>query len=380
VTEALNQGTDTVQSAVDFTLGANVENLTLTGAALNGTGNGLANVLISNAGNNLLNGGAGADIMSGGLGNDTYVVDNTGDTVTEAVGEGIDVVQSSAAAFTLGANVDNLTLTGVGNINGTGNADNNVLTGNTGNNELDGGLGADSMSGGLGNDTYVVDNAGDAVIEGVNAGTDTVKSSVAFSLAALGNVENVTLTGVDDIDATGNALNNVLIGNAGVNTLMGGAGNDTLNGGEGDDELIGGLGNDTYVVDAAGDAVTEATHQGTDTVQSSVDFILGANVENLALTGTDDVDGTGNTLNNVLTGNGGANVLIGDAGNDTLIGGAGNDRLDGGLGNDSMSGGAGDDTYVVNSTLDVVSEAANAGIDTVESSQGHCDADVNFSY
>ena len=254
--------------------------------------------------------------MIGGLGNDTYVVDNAGDVVTEALNEGTDTVQASIT-YTLGANVENLTLTGTANINGTGNGVANVITGNSGNNVLDGGAGADTMIGGAGNDTYVVDNVGDVVTEALNEGTDTVQASVTYTLGA--NVENLTLTGSANINGTGNGLDNVITGNSGVNILTGGDGNDTLDGGLGADTMIGGLGNDTYVVDNAGDVVTEALNEGTDTVQSSITYMLGANVENLTLTGTGNIAGTGNELDNVLTGNSGDNVLDGGAGIDTAV-------------------------------------------------------------
>ena len=185
--EAASAGTDTVQSAVTFTLGANIENLTLTGmAAINGTGNTLNNTLMGNSGANVLNGGTGADAMSGRTGDDTYVRDNAGDMVTENANEGTDTVQSSLT-YTLGANVENLTLTGTSAINGTGNTLDNILTGNTG---------ANVLTGGAGNDTYVV-GTGDTVTEQANAGTDTVQSSVTWTLGA--NHENLTLTGTTAI-------------------------------------------------------------------------------------------------------------------------------------------------------------------------------------
>jgi Ca2+-binding RTX toxin-like protein len=248
---------------------------------------------------------------------------------------------TASVTTTLPANVENLTLTGAAAINGTGNSGNNVITGNTGNNILDGGLGTDTLIGGLGNDTYVVDSATDTITELANGGTDTIQSSVTYTIAALVNVENLTLTGAA-ANGTGNAGNNVITGNTGNNILDGGLGTDTL---------IGGLGNDIYVVDSATDTITELANGGTDTIQSSVTYTIAAlvNVENLTLTGA-AANGTGNAGNNVITGNGANNILNGGAGIDTLIGGAGND------------------TYVVDSATDTITELTNGGTDTIQSS------------
>ncbi|MFN6324173.1 MAG: bluetail domain-containing putative surface protein, partial [Aphanizomenon sp.] len=148
---------------------------------------------------------------------------------------------TAAVTTTLAANVENLTLTGTAAINGTGNAGNNVITGNGANNILNGGAGTDILIGGLGNDIYVVDSATDTITEGVNAGTDTIQSSVTYTIAALANIENLTLTGAAAINGTGNASNNVITGNGANNILNGGAGNDILTGGVGKDTLTGGL-------------------------------------------------------------------------------------------------------------------------------------------
>ena len=368
VAENLNEGTDTVQSSITYTLTANVENLTLTGTtAINGTGNSLNNVLIGNSANNTLNGGTGLDTMAGGLGNDIYVVDNIGDIVTENAAEGIDTVQSSIT-YTLGNELENLTLTGTAAINGTGNDLNNSIVGNAAVNTLSGGLGSDTLNGGAGadtliggqgNDTYVVDNIADVVIEKANEGTDTIQTSITLnSLAA--EVENLTLTGSTAINGTGNALDNVLTGNTANNILSGGLGNDTLNGGTGLDTMAGGLGNDIYVVDNIGDIVTENAGEGTDTIQTTITLnSLAANVENVTLTGTALINATGNNLDNVLLGNAANNVLTGGLGNDTINGAAGADTLVGGLGND---------TYIVDNVGDVVTENNNEGTDTVQSS------------
>jgi VCBS repeat-containing protein len=365
VIEKAGEGTDLVQSNITYTLTDNVENLTLTGgAAIDGTGNELGNVLLGNAaanvlagleGNDTLNGAGGADTMLGGTGNDTYVVDNVGDAVIENVGEGIDTVQSNIT-YTLTDNVENLILTGGNNINGTGNALDNVLIGNGAANVLDGGTGADAMAGGYGNDTYILDNTGDTVSEEYGHGTDTVMAPFDYTLGA--NVENLTLTGTA-LTGIGNALDNVITGTAAANTLTGLDGNDTLNGGAGADTLIGGRGNDIYVVDDALDTTIELANEGVDTVQANLTWTLADHLDNLTLTGTAAIDGTGNELDNVLTGNSASNVLVGLAGNDTL---------DGGAGADTLLGGTGNDTYIVDDAGDAVIESAGEGTDLVKSS------------
>jgi Ca2+-binding RTX toxin-like protein len=219
----------------------------------------------------------------------------------------------------------------------------------------------------------VVDVSGETVTESADQGTDTVRAGITYTLGS--NVENLVLTGTVAINGTGNTLANVLTGNSAANTLGGGAGNDTLNGGDGDDTLdggvgddtmVGGLGNDTYVVDALTDVVTEGSGAGTDTVKAGVTWTLGANFENLILTGSTAINGTGNSLDNTLTGNSGANILTGGGGNDTLNGGAGDDTLVGGTGNDQMVGGTGNDIYVVDAAGDTVTELAGQGTDLVQ--------------
>lgn len=315
--------------------------------------------LNGNAGNDLLDGGIGSDRLNGGLGNDTYVVDNAGDVVTESSSQGTDLVQSSVS-YTLTTNVENLTLTDAAPINGTGNTLNNVIVGNSAANLINGAAGNDTLSGGAGDDSYTVDSSADVIVENAGEGTDGVSSGVTYTLAA--NVENLTLTGTGAISGTGNAGDNALLGNAGANTLTGAAGNDTLNGAAGADTLVGGLGDDTYVVDNIGDVITELASAGTDLAQSGVTYTLGANVDNLLLTGTTAINGTGNAGGNMLTGNSAINTLTGAAGDDTLDGAAGADKLVGGLGND---------TYIVDNTGDVITEVAGEGIDLVKSSLTH---------
>jgi trimeric autotransporter adhesin len=353
-------GVDLVRVSIDFTLGRNVENLTLEGTALNGTGNELNNTITGNSGNNLLSGLAGNDTLLSEAGDDT----------------------------------------------------------------LDGGLGADTMQGGSGNDIYVVDDNNDGVIEAANAGIDLMRSSARFTVLAnnvenldvfgsvafangndLDNIINGSTTAGTRINGLGG--NDTLNGGDFNDDLNGGNGNDVLNAGGGSDQLTGstgdvlngGVGNDVYNVTGT-PTINEAVDGGIDEVRASGDFTLGANVENLNLLFGQGINGTGNELNNGISGNGQNNVLRGGAGNDSLgargivinnfeqglvdLGDFGNDRLDGGVGDDNMAGGIGNDTYIVDSVGDVVIETIDTvpdpengfifqgGIDTVEAS-------VNFT-
>jgi Ca2+-binding RTX toxin-like protein len=305
------QGNDTVFSTVDFRLAANVENLILQGSALQGYGNGLVNAIFGTGGDNLLDGDAGADVMTGGAGNDSYFVDNIGDQTIESAGQGNDTVFSTVD-FRLAANVENLVLQGSA-LQGYGNAALNAIFGTSGDNLLDGGAGADVMTGGLGNDAYFVDNTNDQTIESPGQGNDTVFSTVDFRLSD--NVENLILQG--------SAVQGY--GNGSVNQIFGTSSDNLLDGGAGADAMTGGLGNDIYFVDNINDQTIENPGQGNDTVFSTVDFRLAANVENLVLQGGAGLQGYGNGSANVIFGNSGDNLLDGGAGADVLTGAAGND-------------------------------------------------------
>ena len=309
--------------------------------------------ILGEAGNDTLDGGAGNDVLIGGIGDDTYVIDSSADKVIEASDEGTDTVQSTLSFTQLAANVENLTLTGSGNIDGTGNDLDNTITGNSGDNVLTGGGGNDTLIGGEGSDTYIISDNTDTIVESsAAAGTDRVISSISFSLGGgSGNgIEVLELSLNTNINATGNTSDNTLIGNSGDNILTGEQGDDRLEGRAGTDTLIGGSGNDTYVITDAFDTITENAGEGTDTVKSHLTYPLGANLENLTLIGSGHINATGNSSVN------------------TIIGGAGRNRIDGGTGADSMAGGAGDDTYIVDNVSDTITENSGEGTDWVESS------------
>ncbi len=359
-----SNGIDTVRIGFTYTLGIGVENLELQGSAnINGFGNALANDITGTSGNNRLDGGAGDDTLRGGLGNDIYVVDSFSDIILEAFNAGVDTIEQRTVTYFISANVENLTL-GENAFASFGNELANRIIGNNNDNTLDGVGGADTMQGMGGNDSYYVDSSNDRVVETLSltvgdtndaGGVDTVFARVSYSIDTSSNVrfvENLTLDGTANINATGNALANVLTGNSGNNTLDGGTGNDTL---------IGGAGNDIYVVDSAGDVVIEDAGNGTDTVRAAFTIAaLAANVENLELQGTGNINGKGQELANVITGNTGANSLMGMAGHDTLYGGDGPDILTGGAGNDHLYGEAGDDTFVFDTAPN-----ATSNVDTI---------------
>ncbi|WP_156653324.1 hypothetical protein [Methylobacterium sp. Leaf111] len=388
VVELVDQGNDRILSQVSYVLSDNVETLQLTSSAkINATGNSLANTLIGNAGANLLDGKGGADILTGGAGADTFgfstvlgsdnldlgsanvdritdfvAVDDTiqldagvfdgltagplaaavfKDLSTGALDEDDRIVydrstgslsydadgrgSEAAVQFAILSNkaeisAADFTIVGVStgpNVVGGATTGNDSLTGTSGNDLLDGGAGADSLRGLGGNDIYVVDNAGDIVTEALNQGIDTIKTSLtSYTLGS--NIEKLTYTGTVNFSGTGNEL---------TNTITGSFGSDKLNGKLGADTLIGGAGNDTYTVDNGGDVVVELANQGTDRVLATVSYTLSDNVENLTLTTSAALSGTGNGLANTLVGNGGANVLDGKGGADTLTGGGGNDTF-----------------------------------------------------
>jgi Ca2+-binding RTX toxin-like protein len=298
-------------------------------------GSAQADMLTGDGNANTLDGGGDADVMAGGAGNDTYVVDHAGDMVIENAGQGTDTVFSTAH-LVLSANVENLTLSGGADLQGYGNGDANTLTGNAGGNLLDGRGGADVMTGAAGNDVYVVDHAGDQVVENPGEGNDAVFSTAHLVLPA--NVEALVLQGSADLQGYGNSLANALFGNAGSNLLDGRGGADVM---------LGGAGNDVYFVDGAGDAVIENTGEGNDAVFSTAHFALSANVEILVLQGAADLQGYGNGDANTVYGNAGSNLLDGRGGADVMLGGLGND------------------VYVVDGAGDMVVENAGEGTDAV---------------
>ncbi|MGW8188810.1 family 16 glycosylhydrolase [Sphingomonas hankookensis] len=344
-------GYDKVFASVDYTLTANVEDLTLIGTARSGTGTEQDNILTANdlgntlrglGGHDTLNGGRGDDILDGGAGNDKLYGGAGNDRMYG--GDGYDVLYGGDGNDVIDGGAHNDTL--------YGDAGEDKLYGGPGNDTLIGGYDADFMAGGQGDDQYHVDHVGDVIEELFGEGYDRVRASVDYTLSD--HVEELQLVG-PAITGIGNAQNNTLYGNENDNRLFGGGGddvltaglgNDLLDGGTGADRMTGGDGDDTYYVDNVRDSVIEFFNGGAggyDKVFASVDYTLTANVEDLTLTGS-AIRGTGNAGHNVITGNDMDNILNGGDGNDTIYGGAGNDTIYGGTGWNSLYGGTGNDT------------------------------------
>jgi Ca2+-binding RTX toxin-like protein len=305
-------------------------------------------------------------------------------SVTASYVDGFGATESVASVATAPVlPIPNLVLTGsagndtmygdAGNDSLTGLGGNDTIYGLAGNDMLNGGAGTDKLLGGEGSDLYIfslaTDHTAGEITDSGMAGTDEVRftsgSASTLKLYAsdtgiekvvigtgTGAVANTSGTTALNVDASALTNGLTMIGNAGANTLTGTAYNDLLDGAAGADKMVGGNGDDTYVVDNARDTVVEGSASGgVDTVVSTISYTLGTNVENLILTGSTGVSGTGNALANVLSGSDGADTLTGLAGNDVLQGGAGNDLLIGGLGLDVLTGDAGADVFRFESAL-----------------------------
>ncbi len=363
--------------------------------AAGANGDDLANVLTGGNGNDSLYGSrggdhlagdepggiAGDDSLDGGAGDDMLVSLGGRDTLVGGTGSDQALIDRSALAlsFVLTLASANLKATandgssllgietfhfigGLGDDRFTAMASNDTLEGGAGvdqlrggggDDELIGGAGADRLYGNAGNDAFYVDSAADRVFETIGEGDDTVFADGNFSLTPGAAVEHLWATGVTlGVTLKGNEFNNDIIGSGGFNDkLYGGAGDDTLlasdgllDGGTGADSMSG-YGDMTFVVDNPGDVVAVPFGGGIDLVQASISYALGADLENLTLTGADAIDGTGNALANRITGNVNANLLQGGDGIDNLRGGAGDDTLVGGTGNDVLTGGTGADAF-----------------------------------
>ena len=328
-------------------------------------GDTVGDTLIGGDGDDTLVSGVVVSSLVGGSGDDVYFINNSGTVINDTAGT--DTVYTTAN-FDLSKfnSIENLVFAnGIGGASLIGNTLANSIVGDESNDTINGGVGADTMVGGAGNDFYIVDNAGDTIVEDANEGIDT--ASVIATVAQLpsgytlsAHVENLILGGNAALSGYGNDMNNRLVGNSVNNILDGAEGDNTLDGGVGRDTLRAGSGDDYFIVDNTLDVIEDGG--GSDSVEARVaNYALAAGLESLIL-GAGITSGTGNIENNILVGNSVANTLRGLDGDDTL---------DGGLGADSLVGGNGNDYYIIDNAGDRVTEStidggSAGGIDTVE--------------
>jgi Ca2+-binding RTX toxin-like protein len=276
----------------------------------------------------------------------------TGTAAIDATGNLLDnFIVGNNAANVLRGNAGNDTLSGQGGRDQIfGDAGNDVLDGGEDDDLLDGGADNDTLNGGNGNDT-LNGGYGNDVLAG-DAGDDTLEGWYGKD-TLYGGLGNDTLSGGWDDDI-----------------IYGNDGNDVIDGGAGTDTVYGGAGDDTYTIDMA-DVVVEEANAGIDTVRSIYSVTLGANVENLDLLKSANVNGTGNELDNTILGNIGNNILRGMAGNDFISGGGGNDVIEGGDDNDNLVSGGGKDRLLGGNGNDTM--AANGGADFLDGGAGDDD-------
>ncbi|KQP76730.1 hypothetical protein ASF41_02920 [Methylobacterium sp. Leaf111] len=339
----------TIEKGVPFNTVGTAANEKLYGTNLGDTLNGGLgdDALYGGAGNDTLTGGGGKDLLDGGFGDDTYIVTATTDQIAEGGNKGIDTVQTALSSWTLTLNVENLSYTGSGDFNGSGNSEDNIIKSAGGNDLLNGGAGDDQLYGAGGNDTLNGGDGDDVAYGG--SGDDLLRGNAGNDKLFGGDGKDIIRADDGDDTIDGGADDDALQGGLGNDVIVGGSGNDLLNGNEGNDTLSGGIGDDTYYVDSADDTVIEKANEGIDLVRSTFGtFTLSENVENLLFTGTGDFRGTGNALANKISG------------------GAGNDVLDGRGGADSLTGGAGNDIFVMRAgeaNGDRIVDFAGAGVD-----------------
>ncbi|BDA83914.1 hypothetical protein Sa4125_14560 [Aureimonas sp. SA4125] len=248
VIEFANEGSDVVYASVSFDLTANVESIVMQGTADIGTnGNALNNHIYGNSGNNYINGAGGSDLMSGGAGNDVYAVDSAGDQIIEAANGGTDTMYINLT-YNMVPQVENLIMSGTGNLNTIGNGLSNTISGNSGNNVIDGGAGGDTIFGRAGGDALAGGQGADTISG--NEGNDVIYGGTEGDLIN-GGANNDTISGNDGNDFiygddAGSAnFGDTLNGNAGADSIFGFGGNDTIWGGADGDSLRGGDGGDT---------------------------------------------------------------------------------------------------------------------------------------